>query len=118
MPQVDKDNFNSSKEPAGSPSALFEKHMCGGRDYDTLLNDFEADMFAVRRQRVSQRERGGTDREGAGVDDLGDAEVEARDAAAGGAGEGFGADVPAIGGACGEDPRREGAREGVTCPQP
>ncbi|EKX48947.1 hypothetical protein GUITHDRAFT_105574 [Guillardia theta CCMP2712] len=44
--RVDKDSFIASKEPAGSPSALFEKHMCGGRDYDTLLNDFDADMFA------------------------------------------------------------------------
>eukprot|EP00960_Hanusia_phi_P021488 634850-Hanusia_phi.AAC.1 len=67
------------KEPASSSTLLFEKHMRGGENLEKWRSDFEADMFA----------------EVAGGDDLGDAEVQARDGATGGAGEGPRADVPA-----------------------
>eukprot|EP00960_Hanusia_phi_P058026 763746-Hanusia_phi.AAC.3 len=99
---LDQESFDASlaEVPADSLSAKFCRHLCAGRDYKTLKSDLEADMFAVRSR--SSRELL-ADWEVTGGDDLGDAEVEARDGAPGGAGEGCGGNVSAVGRACGED---------------
>eukprot|EP00960_Hanusia_phi_P060469 764513-Hanusia_phi.AAC.1 len=107
MLPLDKDGFDTSEEPANSPYSMIETHMKAGKDFETWRSDFEADLFAVRARSSRQLL---ADREVAGGDDLGVAEVEARDGATGGAGEGPRADVPAVRRACGEDLAGEAGR--------
>eukprot|EP00960_Hanusia_phi_P038045 753261-Hanusia_phi.AAC.1 len=90
---------------------LIQKHLAAGRDYDTLMNMFESDLFAV-----SWRSGGGAGRLGGGDgreelgsssrggDDLGDAEVRGRDTTVARGGGGPRDVVPAAGAACGENP--------------
>ena len=43
------EGLEASAEPPESPFALFNKHMKGGKDYETWVNDFESDMYSVSR---------------------------------------------------------------------
>uniref|UniRef100_A0A7S4KVV6 Zn(2)-C6 fungal-type domain-containing protein n=1 Tax=Guillardia theta TaxID=55529 RepID=A0A7S4KVV6_GUITH len=59
---LDKESFEASAEPPDSPFALFNKHMTGQRDYETLMNDFESDMFAGETILGMQKSKQGMER--------------------------------------------------------